>query len=68
MLYYINEDGTVSSADTEYSVVNNEEITIKNNIGNYKNIGWYIWNEYTGISATLFIDINGNVYSENLTN
>ncbi len=56
MLYYINEDGTVSSADTEYSVANNEEITIKNNIGNYKNI------------VSIIDDTFGNVYSENLTN
>lgn len=69
-LYYINEDGTVSSAQTEYIITNDENIDIKNNIGNFKNIVSIVegifGDGYTCSHGPIFIDINGNIYSENL--
>lgn len=69
MLYFINEDGTVGSADTEYGVDYNNRITVNKNIG-YRNIVSIIngafGDGYTGISEPIFIDINGNIFSENL--
>lgn len=68
MLYFINEDGTVGSADTEYGIANNN-ITIKKDIG-YKNIVSIIGGSFSdgigGIKSPIFIDINGNIFSENL--
>jgi len=66
MLYFINEDGTVGSADTEYGVSNGDQlITVKNDIG-YKNIvsivnGIFGSNE-SGVHGPIFIDINGNIF------
>lgn len=69
MLYFINEDGTVGSADTEYGIGNSNQITIKKDIG-YKNIVSIIsgtfGDEFSGVSGPIFIDINGNIFSENL--
>lgn len=69
MLYFINEDGTVGSADTENGIGTNNQITIKQNIG-YKNIVNVIsgtfGDGFSGVNGPIFIDINGNIFSENL--
>lgn len=69
MLYFINEDGTVGSADTEYGIGTNNQITIKKDIG-YRNIvsivNGIFGDEYSGLHGPIFIDINGNIFSENL--
>ena len=68
-LYFINEDGTVGSADTEYSIENENQIKIKNDIG-YKNIVSIVngtfGDGYSGVNGPIFIDIDGNIFSENL--
>ena len=68
MLYFINENGTVGSADIEYGI-GEDGITIKKDIG-YKNIVSIIsgtfGNGYSGVNGAIFIDINGNIFSENL--
>lgn len=68
-LFFINEDGTVGSADTEYGIETNNQITIKKDIG-HKNIISIIsgtfGDEYTGFEGPIFIDINGNILSDNL--
>ena len=70
-LYFLNLDGSVSSVETEYAFLNasssTNELKIVNNIGNYKNIVSIVEGESGGMSGAripLFIDINGNVYSE----
>lgn len=69
MLYFINEDGTVGSADTEYGINSNNQIIINKNIG-YKNIvsviGGSFGSEFSGVLGPIFIDINGNIFNENL--
>ncbi len=69
MLYFINEDGTVGSADTEYGINSNNQIIINKNIG-YKNIvsviGGIFGSEFSGVLGPIFIDINGNIFNENL--
>lgn len=69
MLYFINEDGTVGSAATEYGIGTNNQITIKKDIG-YKNIISVIsgtfGDGFSGVHGPIFIDINGNIFSENL--
>lgn len=69
MLYFINEDGTVGSADTEYGIGTSNEIVIKKDIG-YKNIVSIINSTFSdgfyGVHGPIFIDINGNIFSENL--
>ena len=66
MVYFINEDGTVGSANVD-GVSN--EITVKKDIG-YKNIVSIISCEYGafggGVLGPAFIDIDGNIYSDNL--
>ena len=66
-VYFINQDGTVGSADTEYGI--NSTITINNNLG-YKNIVAVVSGSFnydpTGARGPIFIDINGNIFSENL--
>ena len=68
-LYFINNDGTVGSADIEYGVLNNGTISIENDLG-YKNIvsvvngGFGL--EHSGGAGAIFIDINGNIYNQNL--
>ena len=65
MLYFINEDGTVGKADTEYRM--NDNISVIKDIG-YKNIVSIIsgtfGDEFTGYHGPIFIDINGKIYSE----
>lgn len=67
VLYFINEDGTVGSADVEYGA--NSNITIKNDLG-YKNIVSVVSGgfgmEYSGGYSAIFIDIDGNMYNPNL--
>lgn len=69
MLYFINENGTVGSADTEYGINTNNQITIKKDIG-YKNIVSIISGTFgdglSNVNGPIFIDINGNIFSENL--
>ena len=69
MLFFINEDGTVGSADTEYGIGTNNQITVRKDLG-YKNIVSVIsgvfGNEFTGVRGPIFIDINGNIFSTNL--
>lgn len=69
MLYFINEDGTVGSADTEYGIGTNDQIIINKNIG-YKNIVSIVngnfGNSYSGVHGPIFIDINGNIFCKNL--
>ena len=66
ILYFINEDGTVGSADVDGV---SSEITVKKDIG-YKNIVSIISCEYGafggGVLGPAFIDIDGNIYSDNL--
>lgn len=72
-LYFINENGTVGSADIEYGVIYStddvKQIPIKKDIG-YKNIVAVIEAGFgvsvSGIAGPIFIDINGNVFSTNL--
>lgn len=69
MLYFINEDGTVGMADTEYGISSNNTIKVEKDIG-YKNIVSIVnggfGSEYSGVNAPIFIDINGNIFAENL--
>lgn len=68
MLYFINEDGTVGSANIEYEIGNNNQIEIKKDLG-YKNIvsivNGVFGDEISGTHSPIFIDINGNVFSDN---
>ena len=67
MLYFINEDGTVGSADIEFGL--EKEITVKKDLG-YKNIvsivGGIFGNEENVINDVIFIDIDGNIYSDSI--
>ena len=67
-LYFINEDGTVGSADIEYWVTERKQIQVKKDLGfkNIVNITGGTFGEYSGARAPIFIDINGNIFSENL--
>ena len=69
-LFFINEDGTVGSAEIEYGVHNDEsKPDVTKDLG-YKDIvaivGGVFGDGYTGASGPIFIDINGNIYSRNL--
>lgn len=69
-LYFINEDGTVGSANIDYPGYDNDnQISVKKDIG-YKNIVTIIEGGFgistSGIREPIFIDINGNMYSTNL--
>lgn len=68
-LYFINMDGTVGSADIEYNIENNSQIIIKKDLG-YKNIVSIIngmfGDENSGVKGPIFIDINGNLFGDNL--
>ena len=71
-VYFIKEDGTVSSWFVEGFVLNNEDREVENNIGNFKNI----INIIPGIAVDTvpgspiqsaaavpaFVDINGNIF------
>lgn len=67
MLYFINEDGTVGSADIEFGL--EKEITVKKDLG-YKNIvsivGGIFGDEENVINDVVFIDIDGNIYSDSI--
>jgi len=67
MVYFINEDGTVGSADTEFEIDN--IIKVNKDLG-YKNIVSVVSGSYsygiTGSNGPIFIDINGNIFSSNL--
>ena len=66
-LYFINQDGTVSYCNIESDVLNNNGITIKNDL-EYKNIVSItsgVFGTYSGAHGPFFIDIDGNVYSNN---
>lgn len=69
-LYFIKDDGTVGSANTEYGLVDDyKEITVTNDLG-YKNIVTILpavfSNEYTGARGPIFVDISGNIFSDDL--
>ncbi len=80
VLYFIKEDGTVSCARGVVLTPTNNKLTfdknnldIKDNIGGYKNIIGFqdgivsICNEICSDSTSpMFIDINGNMYNENI--
>lgn len=67
-LYFINEDGTVGSADIEVAVGMNEDIKIKSKIGNLKNIVAIISGagdlETSGAAIPFFVDIDGKINLE----
>ncbi len=64
-LYFINQDGTVGSANIETGIMDNNEIVIKKDIG-FKNIVSIVSGVYTdgmsGADRPMFIDINGNIF------
>lgn len=66
-VFFINEDGTVGSADVDFGV-NNGSITVKKDLG-YKNIVSVVSGafgmDYSGAKDAIFIDINGNMFSKN---
>ena len=65
MLYFINEDGTVGKADTEYRM--NDNISVIKDMGYKKIVSIIIGtfgDEFTGYHGPIFIDINGKIYSE----
>lgn len=72
-LYFINENGTVGSADIEYGVIYStadvKQIPVKKDLG-YKNIVAIVEAGFgvstSGTSEAIFIDINGNMFSSNL--
>lgn len=68
LLYFINGDGTIGSADVEF-VSDSNQITVKKDLG-YKNIVSIVSGSfgdgYSGAQGPIFIDINGNIFSENL--
>lgn len=70
MIYFINEDGTVGKANTEYGINGNEiNFNIEKDIG-YKNIvsilNGAFGDGFGGVHGPIFIDINGNIFSQNL--
>ncbi len=69
MLYFINDDGTVGSANVHFIEGATDQITVKKDIG-YKNIVSIVSGSfgdgYSGAQGPIFIDINGNIFSENL--
>ncbi len=68
LLYFINVDGTIGSADVEF-ISDSNQITVKKDLG-YKNIVSIVSGSfgdgYSGAQGPIFIDINGNIFSENL--
>ena len=69
-LYFINEDGTVGSANVEYGIYDNDsKLEVIKDLG-YKDIvaiiGGNFGDGYSSTYGVIFIDINGNVYSNNL--
>ncbi len=69
MIFFINEDGTVGSADTEFGIDTDNKITITRDLG-HENIVSITNDTFgdgnTGVYRHIFIDINGNIFSENL--
>lgn len=68
-LYFINSDGTVGKASTEYGYSSLEDIEVVNKIDGFNNIvsiveGVY-GDEYSGAHGPIFIDINGNIFKDN---
>ena len=64
-LYFINEDGTVGEADTEYGMLEKEKLDVKKDIG-LKNIISIIGGSFgtehgLGTTGPIFIDINGKL-------
>ena len=69
-IYFIKEDGTVGSAYVDPVIYNNTgDIKIENNINQLKNIvsilDGGVGLKTSGNKTPLFIDIDGNVYTEN---
>ncbi len=75
ILYFLKEDGTVSSAngisietpESSKITINKNNLDIKNNIGGYKNIIGFIEGVTVGAASPMFIDINGNMYNESIS-
>lgn len=68
-LFFINNDGTVGKASTEYGYSSEKKIEIVNKIDGFNNIvsiveGVY-GDEYSGYHGPLFVDINGNIFKDN---
>ena len=65
-LYFINQNGTVGTADVEYGAKTN--ITVKADLG-YKNVVSILPGvfgiQHSGSNDAIFVDINGKLYSEN---
>jgi len=69
-VYFIYEDGTVGCADVEYSILDNVSTIPVKKVEEYKNIvsvvNGYFSAEHSSAMGPIFIDINGNMYSQNL--
>ncbi|MBQ2946570.1 MAG: hypothetical protein IJE04_01795 [Bacilli bacterium] len=69
VLYFINADGSVGSADTEYGVVLDNQLLIRKDLG-YKNIVSIVNGTFgdglSNVHGPIFIDIDGNIFSDNL--
>ena len=65
-LYFINKDGTVGEADTEYALQFDKELSINKDLG-YKNIvsieAACFSSGGSGANDPVFIDIDGNIFS-----
>ena len=65
-LYFINQNGTVGTADVEYGAKTN--ITVKADLG-YKNVVSILPGvfgiQHSGSNDAIFVDINGKLYSAN---
>ena len=70
-VYFVKEDGTVSSYFVDNYVTNGKDEEVKNNIGNFKDVIAIIpgsvdfENDPSGGMEPNFIDINGNILSLN---
>lgn len=70
-VYFVKEDGTVSSYFVDNYVTNGKDEEVKNNIGNFKDVIAIIpgtvelKNDPSGGMEPNFIDINGNILSLN---
>lgn len=67
-LYFIKDDGTVGSAETEYGAIDSDgTIVIDNDLG-YKNIvtimAGTFGDDFAGGTGPIFVDINGKIFSE----
>lgn len=70
-IYMIKKDGSVSSTSIETIVNGQDNFFSKDNVGGYKNIvsviGGLFGDGQGEAKGPIFIDINGNIYSPNIT-